>query len=489
MHPFRSIRARLTAWYTLALLVLLTVAFMLIYLVASAQLYSSFDRDLIAHVQATNAGRAGHSPDDLSGSTGGHGPNEPPHIDSTYDTSIGEVVIQYDASGKLLNQVHGQLTAEQAAALRQGIADGQVHSVRLDNGNTMRGVRVDNPSDHTFTVVARPTAPIDQPLGNMLFAFALAAPFALLLAALGGWFITARALRPLAAMNRTVREISSRDLSRRLALGSPRDELTGLASTIDAMLDRIEAGVEQQRRFTADASHELRTPLTVISSESELALERKRTAAEYRDTILAIQRESGEMRGLIEDLLTLARSDAGQLPPPSEVALGEVAATAIARLSSKANAAGITLTLSGAEQPIIVRGDEVQISRILLNLLDNAIKHSPAPNQVTVALTSLAAPFADEVTSDAVSATGPLAALSVSDCGPGIDPQHLPHLFDRFYRADSARTRSQQSGTGLGLAICAALARNYGGWIGVASTLGHGSRFTLYLPAVSQPTL
>ncbi len=224
----------------------------------------------------------------------------------------------------------------------------------------------------------------------------------------------------------------------------------------------------------------------MISSEAELALERNRPAAEYRKTIIAMQREGKEMRRLVEDLLTLARSDAGQLAAPTNVDLVELAANAVARLSNKATAAGITLTLTGTEESIIVRGNENQLGRILVNLIDNAIKHSPAQTQVTVGLATLTAPPAGEVTSDEVAASDPLAALSVSDCGSGIDPQHLPHLFDRFYRADSARTRSEQSGTGLGLAICAAIARNYGGWIGVASTPGHGSRFTLYLPAATK---
>ncbi len=505
MRPFRTIRARLTAWYTLALLVLLTLVFLLIYLIARAQLYSNFDQSLSQRLQEV-AGNVNHEadeqheladisqrrgPDDLGpggnpafGTGPGGGPGPIPGTAFNFNPlSANEVVMVYSGTGQLANQLVGQLSAAQAAGLVQNLTGDQIHTASLDGGLALRGARIIDEDDGTIIIIARPANTVEQPLGNMLFAFALAAPLALLLAALGGWFLTTRALRPIAAMNQTVQAISSQDLSRRLALGPPTDELTGLASTIDAMLGRIEVGVEQQRRFTADASHELRTPLTVISSEAELALSRNRPAAEYRTALAAIERESGVMRRLVEDLLTLARSDAGRLPAPPDVDMVELAANIVARLSNKATAAGITLTLTGTEEAAIVRGDENQLGRILLNLIENAIKYSQPHAQVMVRLATLAAPPPAEVSSDAVTISGPLVAVSISDCGSGIDTQHLPHLFDRFYRADSARTRDEQSGTGLGLAICAALARDYGGWIGVASTLGQGSRFTLYLPA------
>ncbi len=490
---------------------LLTLVFLLIYLIAHAQLYSNFDQSLSQRLQEV-AGNVNHetdeqheladisqhrSPDDQGAGANsafsqggapdpGGAPGQvgvPGPFFGFNPMSANEVVMVYSGTGQLANQLVGQLSAAQAAGLVQGLTGGQIGTANLDGGLALRGARINDADDGTIIIVARPTNTVEQPLGNMLFAFGLAAPLALLFAALGGWFLTTRALRPIAAMNQTVQAIGSQDLSRRLALGPPTDELTGLASTIDAMLGRIEVGVEQQRRFTADASHELRTPLTVISSEAELALSRNRSAAEYREALAAIERESGVMQRLVEDLLTLARSDASRLAAPTDVDMVELAANSVARLSNKATAAGITLTLTGTEEAAIVRGDENQLGRILLNLIENAIKYSPPHSQVTVRLTTLAASPAGEVSSDELKASGPLVAVSISDCGSGIDSQHLPQLFDRFYRADSARTRDEQSGTGLGLAICAALARDYGGWIGVASTPGQGSRFTLYLPA------
>jgi heavy metal sensor kinase len=307
----------------------------------------------------------------------------------------------------------------------------------------------------------------------------IAATATLLVALIGGYWLANRALWPVTAITRTAQVISATDLSRRLNLNT-RDELGELAGTFDQMLDRLQSAFNRQRQFTADASHELRTPLTIIALEANRALEGNRKPEEYRQALQVIQGENAFMSRLVGELLTLARMDAGQVNLQREpLDLSDLALEVIERFSQIAAEKGINL-LAGGLPELPVSGDRQYLLQMVTNLVDNAVKYSPVgPGQWVQVETGLLADPA-----------GPRAWLRISDNGPGIAPEHLPHLFERFYRADQARSHNpggeddtgEIPGSGLGLAIVQWIAREHGGSASVSSQPGQGSIFEVQIP-------
>jgi signal transduction histidine kinase len=284
-----------------------------------------------------------------------------------------------------------------------------------------------------------------------------------------GYWLAGRILRPVQTITRAAREIGATDLHRRLALDRT-DELGELADTFDQMLVRLEAAFERQRQFTADASHELRTPLTIVGVETERALAQARSPEEYRRALAVIQTESSNMNQLVNDLLTLARLEAGAAPVPRErLDLGDVILEVVERLAPMAHSQGVTLDV--ADMPALpVLGDRRALAQMLGNLLENGIRHGTAEGpQVRIDAGCRGA------------AGGQRAFVRVADNGPGIAPEHLPHVFDRFYRADTARSGR---GSGLGLAIAQQITRAHGGEISVRSSrvAGEGCVFEVTLP-------
>jgi two-component system OmpR family sensor kinase len=292
----------------------------------------------------------------------------------------------------------------------------------------------------------------------------------LVVAFLGGLWLADRAMRPVAAIARAARTISETDLGRRLNLPG-RDELTDLAATIDAMLARLESAFERQRRFVADASHELRTPLTIINLEAGRALSTPRRAEEYQRALGVVDAEAARMTRLVNDLLTLARMDSGQAALQlDELDLSDVALEAVERMEPLAREKRITLHTDDLPE-VAVRGDRQYLLQMLSNLLENGIKYCSAGQSIRVR----------------TSVDGRRGLLSVADDGPGIQAEHLPALFERFYRADAARTHSEDeaspsSGSGLGLSIVAWIVHAHGGTIAVKSDVGKGTTFDVTLP-------
>jgi signal transduction histidine kinase len=258
----------------------------------------------------------------------------------------------------------------------------------------------------------------------------IAGPMTLLVAALGGYWLATRALRPVRLMTRAAQEMSETDLSRRIGLKS-RDELGELAATFDHMLGRLEAAFERQRQFTADASHELRTPLTIVNLEVTHALSAERTAAEYQRALGVILDENQAMSRLVGDLLTLARADAGRgLASRARLDLSDVALEAVERLSPLARRRGVLLAVAALPE-VNVLGDRGALTQALVNLVENGVKYTAGVGgHVTISTRR------EDMGGRA------WAVASVADDGPGIAPEHLPHLFDRFYRVDSARART-----------------------------------------------
>jgi heavy metal sensor kinase len=283
----------------------------------------------------------------------------------------------------------------------------------------------------------------------------------------GGLRLADRAMRPVHTITQAARAISETDLSRRLNLDS-RDELGELASTFDAMLARLQAAFERQRQFVADASHELRTPLTIVNLEASRALAAKRTAPEYQRALGIIRSENEFMTHLVNDLLTLARMDSGQMAMEKlPLDLSDLALEAVERLAPLAERNGVTLATGDLPETNIL-GDRQYVLQMMSNLIENGIKYTRGEvRRVSV-----------ETGVDAESAW-----VRVADTGAGIPPEHLPHLFDRFYRVDNARTRSDDdapAGNGLGLSIVQWIAQAHGGAVTVESVVGEGTTFEIW---------
>lgn len=281
---------------------------------------------------------------------------------------------------------------------------------------------------------------------------------------LGGWWLSGRAIRPIEKISRTASRITNGNVSERIDISDTDNELGRLSRVLNDTFDRLESAIHQQRQFTADASHELRTPLTVILSETSRGLKRDRPAEEYRD-ILSTTRDAAErMRSLVESLLVLARQDGNASTLTKESCdLTTIASDAVKLLRPLADERQIRIEARLDE--ISIPGDARSLSMVVVNLLSNAIHHQDPGGSVTVR----------------VSGDDDRALLEVADTGKGISPEHLPHLFDRFYRVDPARAATGGH-SGLGLAIVKAIVDNHEGTIDVTSTPGKGTVFRVSLP-------
>src|SRR6185436_626967 len=287
---------------------------------------------------------------------------------------------------------------------------------------------------------------------------------AVLLIGLGdAWLLLGRALQPIADMSATAEAISASNLSRRIDAAETQSELGPLAGVLNRMLDRLEDAFEQQKRFTADASHELRTPLAVILSQTELALARERSPAEYVQALETCARASQRMRALVNDLLTLARADAGMLQLESEpFDLKSCIEECAALVQPLAAERGLPIGLDLAE--VEWTGDLQRTAQVITNLLTNAIRYNRPGGRVDVLLEAHPSKI----------------VLAVSDTGIGIPEDERIRIFERFHRVDKVRSR-EMGGSGLGLAICQSLVAAQGGMIECASEVGRGSTFTVRL--------
>jgi len=281
----------------------------------------------------------------------------------------------------------------------------------------------------------------------------------------GSGRLAREALAPVEALSQTAGTISGQTLSTRLTLSSPYREFQRLAHTFNGMLDRLQQVFESQRRFVADAAHELKTPLTAMKGNFEVTLQRTRSADEYREAILSNLTEVDRLTAMTKSLLTLAQF-AGDRPPLTlqTLELPPLVEEVVGELSVLAQDGGIQLQTECQPVPPFM-GDPSQLKQALINLLDNALRHTPSGGTISVRVG-----FHDQS-----------IRLSVEDTGQGIAPQHLPHLFERFYRVDPARDR-QSGGTGLGLAIVKEIVEAHGGQIHAHSQVGKGTTVTITLP-------
>jgi len=461
VRAFRPLRLRLTLWYVLLLAIILAAFSAGIYLTLRHNLYANLDdsvetraNDLLAMLNFE-----GDSPT-LSGRL------------ATESSDLGEQFIRvYDRAG----QVTFDTTRDAGPAAIDGAAVGRaLGGHEVTRGATVGGdpfrIRI-VPIEHYGQVigaleVGRTAEDVADTQSSLLLILAIAYPLTIGAASAGGLFLANRALSPIDRITRTARRITAEDLSQRLNLRLPEDEVGRLARTFDEMIARLDHAFRRQRQFTADASHEMRTPLTAIKGQVEVALSRPRGLAAYREVIQTVNEEVDRLIRLVGLLLTLARADTGQIPISAEaVSLPDLVAGALEQQNPAAREKGIALSIAGSPA-VTLKADEDLLLQLLLNLLDNAIKYTPPGGQVTVGW----------------NLRGRQVELWVRDTGIGIASQHLPHLFDRFYRVDKARARAE-GGAGLGLSICRWIAEAHGGSISAESAPGQGTTFRVVLPA------
>ena len=313
-------------------------------------------------------------------------------------------------------------------------------------------------------LVGRSMAPEQAALREYARWLAAISGGVLALALAVGWWIATRAIRPIAIITSTARRIARGELSERIPIREKESELGRLATALNETFAQLEESFARQSRFTADAAHELRTPVAIILAQAQRVLTRERDAATYQHTLESCVNAARRLQQLTESLLELAAHDAGAVELKRESCdLADIARDTAALLQPVADERRITLTPDLAPAPC--RADATQIAQVIVNLLSNALDHTRAEGAITLRT----------LTEDS------RAVFTIADTGSGIAPEHLPRIFDRFYRADDSRNR-RIGGAGLGLAICKSIAEAHGGTLEVNSTLGKGSTFALSIP-------
>jgi heavy metal sensor kinase len=449
---FRSIGVRLTLWYTAAFTLGFAVLAAAMWLGVQRSLYHAIDDTLLERAAGIERFIEDHKTrldvDEVKEEFRAH----------------GELFQVFDERGTLVHRGAGlagamlPLAASGADRFENVLAGGEPlrfasHAIEVDG--------------RVFTIqVAAPLHDVQQGMREAAWILLPMFPLMLALAAAGGYWLAKRALAPVDEITRTARSLSAENLSARLAVPDTNDELARLSATLNDMLARLEAAFRKISRFTADASHELRTPLAVMRTTAEVALRApERDGAEARAALEQIMAEIERTSHLTENLLLLARADSGAAAlQRHDVDLAMAVAEACAQVEVLARVQGLELTAELPER-LHVAGDTHALRRLFLILLDNAVKYTPQGGRIEVTLR--------EHGGDAVG--------EVRDSGIGIAQHDLPHVFDRFYRADRARSR-EHGGAGLGLAIARWIAESHGGAIAVVSELERGSRFEVRLP-------
>lgn len=468
---FNSVRFRLTLW-NIGVLALVLFGFLAVmHFSVRSYLLSETDNRLYGMAQRHLEFLKQKTPKNLP---------PPPKEDRTSDKKrYRPVVHQYDLKGKQVVVTDDHQDDKEPPwdqkAFRKAAAGQRVFTTVTADDTIMRVLSLPIRKKGSVTGVVQVAvsfAEVQVMLESMTMTMTILVPVALLVAGVGGLFLTSRALKPIRQMGETAEAISDSDLSQRLpVIGA--DEFAHLAATINGMLARLDKAFGQlkdafdrERRFTSDASHELRTPLTAIKANTSLTLRSDRTPEQYRETITKIDQSADAMSRLVEGLLLLARSDSGQLSRDFKpVDPRDLFEHAVAITRRNENDAKVIIDVSGSTGMIL--GDMEHLNRLFINLLENAHRHTPAGGKITLRAHQ----------------QGATVKLTVTDTGCGIAPEHLQHLGERFYRVDAARTK-RSGGTGLGLAICRSIVESHNGSMSINSTLGQGTCVTVTLPGV-----
>lgn len=457
---FDSVRIRLTLWHAGVLALSLVVFAFVVYYAAAAIFYERQDESLRSTAQTVASAYI----EELE-EVGSAKANEIVLAELVFPNRYVEVA---DNNGKAIASsanFSGSGMALPAPALVKAREQG-VSFVSID-GLRVAIVPLSSNRELGFAAVAEPLAVVDEGLRRLRRDFFAGVPLVLLLASGGGYFLARKSLLPIALMNRQTQRITAERLSSRLDVSNPRDELGRLATTINDLLARLEASFKEQQRFIADASHELRTPLAVLRGETEVALSKTRTREEYEESLALIKEEAERLSRIVEDLFILARQplDAPALLMKEPLSLNEVVSDCTRAAQVLAMHKGVRLNMNAGSPSIVLNGDDELLKRMMLNLLDNAVKYTPEGGEISVVLAR----------------QNGNAQIEVRDTGIGIDQADHKRVFDRFYRVDKGRSRAL-GGAGLGLSIVQWIVEAHGGNIAVDSVPGQGSKFTVQLP-------
>ena len=446
MKFFKSIRTRLTLWYLAVIVVLLLIFSSVAYFMLDYTLYNNLDNTLQNRANSLNT--------------------------PTYVVpKSNELLMSFDANGNETQAVGGVTvdTSKLSGLIKKALAGQNTYlsAAGTENQNIrLYSTSFFNPfnGQPVVIIVGQTTTEITDVLHTFVYVIVIAMVAIIILAGIGGLFLAERALKPVQQITKTAQNIEGSDLSQRIDVKTD-DELGRLASTLNEMIGRLEESFNRQRQFTADASHELRTPLAIMQAEATLALSKERSPDDYRKSLETISQESDYMSSVIGKLLFLARSDAGKEQLSFEdVELKGLITGLASNIEALAQDKGIKFVVDAKEE-LTVNGDKVKLRQLFINILENAVRYTPIAGQISVSL----------VQKDAN------AVVAIADTGIGIPPEHLPHIFERFYRVDKARARAD-GGVGLGLAIAKIIAESHKGNIEVESELGKGTTFTISLP-------
>ena len=464
-----SVRARLTLFYVSALAAALIVVGGLIYVLLARALYNRIDDDLrdvvqIATTSLANDLAEGQDVQDAARSTAAELSSEQQML-ALYDQH-GTLLAEGGRDDDLQIALPPLATIPTTEALLLTVVEARDDDDR--HRLALRHVTIDPAGAKYLVVVGSSLEPTDEELESLRTILAYVGPFALAVAGIGGWFLARQSLSPVVAMAERARRIGAENLSERLPVANPRDELGRLAWTFNELLGRLEASLRQQRQFMADASHELRTPVATTRTAASVTLQQPhRDERDYRDALDIIERQAARLSRVVEDMFTLARADAGNYPVRMDpMYLDEVVEDVVRAARVIADTKGVAV-VAAAEGSASFTGDEDLVRRMIGNLVDNAIRHAPPGSTVEVALARAAGTY----------------AVSVTDRGPGIPEEIRAHVFERFFRADASRARAaSDGGAGLGLALTRWIASVHGGDVRLVHSSPGGTTFTAFLP-------
>lgn len=483
-----GIRLQLTVWYTLVFALLLLCSDALLYTQLQTSLLSNLDKALQLQATQIASGVSNEggvvSVQDVTGdlidsrASGGGNTSSNNQQGSYVDVTFSSLVRVLDIQGHSVRSsslFHTLIVPNISfsQALHGKVWEG---TVQTHDGQQVRLYSMaitENGTPFAVIQVGESLAQLNASLHSLLLELLLISPFALLLAICGSYLLAARAFLPIDRLTRIARQIEAGDLHQRVPVPPAYDEIQRLAQTLNEMIERLDLSFTRQRRFVADASHELRTPVAVIHSITDLALLQELSPPEYTMLLENINTEAERLGYLISDLLALARADEGKATFEQEsLRLDELVKAVAANAELLAAERGVLLTVQ-ADKPITILGDEARLIQMVMNLLDNAIIYTNAGGHVRLTAAH----------------NETMAYVIVQDTGIGIAPEHLPHIFERFYRVDPARARAEGNSSGLGLALVKWVVEAHHGSILVKSQPGQGSSFTVTLPLTSaRPT-
>ncbi len=457
-----SFRFRLTLWWAGALAVLLIVFSFGVYSLLARSVRGRFDATLRSIGEVT-AVSVNHELEEHNGREAGE-PSIRLVLQTMHQVSFPRPSIMvYEGNRPVASKSGTEGLGDLPAELPAGLRNEGEYRIAV--------FRTPVPSlQATYTIlVSQSTAPLEEELAGFRRILYLCVPLGVLFASLGGYFLARKNLAPIVALTYEVNRITSSNLHKRLPVVNPRDELGQLATTCNELLERISASFDDQRRFMADASHEIRTPISVALTAAQVTYDGEtRSAAEYRDALRIVIEQMRRLKRIVQDMFLLAQVDAGAFEPTiTSFYLEELIEEAVRAARIISNSLHVRVQVeSGGEAPI--EGDEGLLRQLLVALLDNAIRHTPAEGSVTVSLTAEPGSW----------------YVAVADTGSGIPMEDQPYIFDRFYRADKARTR-EAGGSGLGLSIARWIATLHNGELTLSESSNRGTRFTLRLPRSS----